>query len=261
MAKPQLSNPLNIVIGSGQVLLGFENASGDVDNFSYKAQSSITINVSANTVDVPDEDSPTAETIVSVADAVTRGGQLTIKDWDDELKAAFLLGSASTFSQAATPVVDEACVLKVGSYVYFGKSASNPTGAKNVSAVVITTSDGLTTYAEGTDYLLEADKGRAFILPTFTGTDGEAGLADYTPAAETRNRVASGGLTAKTAWLIFDSDYSNGKAENIEAPKVKLIPNGDITLKDRQNPRAMVFDLKFETRAGYPQLIIDGAAS
>lgn len=265
MSKPNLAEAINLAIGSGQTLLGFEDSNGNVPNFKYRAQSAITLSVTPSTSDIPDDDSPSAENLLTVQNGTVRGGSLIIKDWTEEMEAAFLLGTASTHSQASTPVVDQPQTASLGSYLYLGRSASNPTGDKNVSSVVVTDSTGVTTYVAGTDYVTSAEdlkKGRIWIPATGSSiSEGESLLVDYTPAAESRSRVASGGLTAKTAWLIFDSDYSNGDAEEIVIPKVKLIPAGEITLKDRENPRAMQFDLKIETRTGYEQVYIDREAA
>lgn len=263
MAKPNLAEPLNLVIGSGQVLIGFEDGNGNVTSFKYRAQSALTLNVAPETADIPDDDTPSAEVLLVVQNQTTRGGSLTIKDWTEEMAAAYFLGTTETVTQAATPVVDEAGVAALGAYIYFGKAAGNGGGAKNVSAVSITDASDIA-FSAGTDYVMTAEdlkKGRAWIPLTSTMTEGEALKIDYTPAAETRNRVKSGSLPAKGAWLIFESDYSNGDAEEVNLPKVKLIPTGEVTLKDRENPRAMQFDLKIETRTGYEQVYIDDEAA
>ncbi|MCU7845294.1 MAG: hypothetical protein KZQ93_15805 [Candidatus Thiodiazotropha sp. (ex Monitilora ramsayi)] len=263
MGKPQLAKALNLVLGAGYVMLGFEDANGNVPNFNYQAESSLQLNVSPETTKIQGEDTPTAEDLITISKSVSRSAKLTIKNITDEILAAFSLGTYGTYIQAATPVVDEACTFKKGAYIYFGKDASNPAGAKNVTAVTITDGTGTTTYTEGVgnDYILEADKGRAFIPLTSTIVDDSAGLVDYTPAAETRSRVTSGSLGAKTAWMIFEGDNANGENQTVDAPKVKLIPDGDFNLKDRDNPQAVSFTVEFETRTGYEQLYIDGEAA
>lgn len=260
MAKPLLKKPLNLVMAAGYVMLGFENASGAVESFTYQAESAITLNVSPETTKIQGDDTPVAEDLLTIAKTISRGGSLTIKNMTDEILAAWELGDYSTFTQAATPVVDEPCTFKKGAYVYFGLSASNPTGAKNVTSVIITDGTGVTTYTAGTDYVLEADKGRAFIPETSTIVDASAGLLDYTPAAETRSRVSSGSAGAKTVWLMFEGDNAAGENQTISIPLVQLIPNGDFNLKDRDNPQAVSFTLEIGTRTGYEQVYIDGEA-
>lgn len=265
MAKPNLAKPLNIVTGSGQVLLGFEDADGDVPYFEYQAQSQLTLTTEAGTSDIPDDDTPSAENILTIQNATTRSGTLTIKNWTDELKAAYVLGTVSTVTQTATPVVDEPVkAFKKGAYVYFGHTNGNGGGVRDISAVTLTNDTGATTYVLNTDYTMSAEDlklGRAWIPTTSTIVEGSSGLADYTPAANSRTRVTSGALPARAAWLKFQSDYSNGDFETADAPKVKLIPTGEITMKDRENPRAMQFQVKFETRTGYEQLYLDGEAA
>ena len=265
MAKPNLADDLNLVIGSGQVLIGFEDSNGDVPNYKYRAQSAISLSVTPETADIPDDDTPSAEVLTTVQNQTSRGGSLTIKDWTDEMAAAFLLGSAGSYTQSSTPVVDESHTASLGSYIYVGRSSSNPAGAKNIGSVVVTDSTGTTTYSAGTDYVTSATdlaKGRIWIPASGSSiSEGDDILVDYTPAAETRSRVSSGSASAQPCWIIFESDYANGDAEEINIPKAKLIPTGELTLKDRENPRAMQFDIRIETRTGYEQVYIDGEAA
>jgi|GEM_PF-6759307 len=255
MAKPQLAKPLDIRMMSGVAMIGFEDAAGVVAAYKYAAQSEISLQVSPETTEILDEDTPTAETLLDIAKSVKRTGSLKIKNVTEEILAAFVLGSASTFSQSSTPVVDEVFTVTKGAHIYLGKSAANPAGAKNVTGVSII---GAT---EGTDYILDAAKGRFFIPLTSTMTDGAAATVDYTPAAETRERVASGGQSAKTAWLTFESDNAAGSNMTIDVPRVQMIPSGDWNLKDRDNPMNVSFDLKINTWDGYEQIYIDGEAA
>lgn len=72
-----------------------------------------------------------------------------------------------------------------------GKTTSNPQGVRNVSAVTVTKAPS-TDLVLNTDYTLDTVLGRIQILETSsTVVNGDDLLVDYTPAANTRERIAT----------------------------------------------------------------------
>ena len=92
-----------------------------------------------------------------------------------------------------------------------------------VSSVVVTDDTGVTTYTEGTDYILYADEGMIEILSTGTITQGQALLVDYAYAAQHHVKVSPHNLDK---YLVFAGKNSadNNKQTRCEMYKVKLDP-------------------------------------
>lgn len=258
MSSPQ-SVTKNIVLGAGYVYFDEEDSSGDLQGEEYVAETDgFSLNITTEKTEIESSDTPVAETLVSLVKKVTRGGSLITKNMDDDAFARFVQGTKSTVSQVATPVTGEAHTVDPGKYYQLGAGTSNPTGVRDVSAVTVTGSGGTPTYAASTDYVVNADEGRIYIVPGGAITAGTAIEVDYTPGANSRVRVASDGNGAKRGALRFVGDNTNGENRIVYIPKVELAANGDLAFKGRDNAMVATFDLSILTRDGYAQVYVDG---
>src|SRR5690606_33727676 len=126
----------------------------------------------------------------SVVLEITRSGSLITDNISKENMALFFLGDLSVISQTATPVTDEAIDdVKKGYFYQIGKTTNNPQGVRGVTAVTVTKAPS-TTLVLDTDYTLDAALGRIRILETSsTVSDGDDLLVDYTPVANSRDRI------------------------------------------------------------------------
>lgn len=249
-----------IVLGAGKIYFEPENTSGVLEGGErYLAETpGFGVNVTPESLEDWSSDGPVAEKLLDITTKVNRAGTLTLKDALIDNIALFVAGAVSTVTQAATAVVDEAVTGYKDRCIQLGRSLSNPTGVRNVSSVVITGSGGTPTYSATTDYELDAALGRFRPLTAGIITDGLALLADYTPAANSRSRVASDQLGPKTGALHFIADNTAGPNKDVYIPKVQLSPNGDLAFKSRDTVMLMSFDLKVSTRTGYAQMYVDG---
>lgn len=211
----------------------------------------------AQTFDVDSADSRIKETVTWQV-GVKRTARFTVRDGALENLAMFIMGGLSTVTQTATPVVDETIKIWRGAWTQIGESLANPTGVRNVGSVVLTGSSGSPTYSATTDYELDAVMGRIRGRPGGSITDGASALIDYTPAANTRKRVASDALGPRSGALWFVSDNPNGENKDYFWPYVTLIPDGELVLKSRDTVQAMSFLVSVGTLDGYAQLYIDG---
>lgn len=258
MSSPQ-SVTKNIVLGAGYLYFDEEDTSGNLTGESYMAETpGFSLNVSTEKTEIDSSDTPVAETLVSLVKKVTRGGQITTNNMDDATFARFIQGDESTVTQSGSSVTDEEHTVQQGRYYQLGASTSNPTGVRNVTSVTVTGTGGTPTHTLTTDYIVNADEGRIYIVPGGGIADDATIEVDYTDGSDSRTRVASSGAGAKRGAIRFIGDNTNGEDRIVYIPKAELAPNGDLAFKDRDNAMLATFDLNILTRTGYEQVYVDG---
>jgi hypothetical protein len=256
-----MSTTRNIVVGSGRIYFNPQE-NGSFTGLRYLAETpGFSLGAQSDTVQVDSSDGPIAERLVDVPIRVTRSGRLGLRNVIEDNIAMFFIGAVSDVSQASTPVVDEAHVVRPGRLYQLGASITNPGGVRNVSSVVVTTEDGLTTYVAGTDYTVNAELGMIEILEGGAITADQIVHVDYTPAAETRKRVATHQLGPARGELRFVADNTTGAPKDILIPMCMLAPDGESEFKSRDNPVEMAFQLLVQSRPGYAQIYVDGRAA
>ena len=151
MAKPKLpTTTQTIIVGSGSALFEPENDLGELEGGEryFGSTPGISFNVSSETLEVPDDDTPFEETLVEIITKLVRAGNLSCKNVSLENQAMFFLGQSGTHSQAAGSVTNEdKAVVRPGSYIQLGASSSNPGGVRGVSAVTVQSLEGATASA------------------------------------------------------------------------------------------------------------------
>ena len=105
-----------------------------------------------------------AEKDASIIVRITRTGTLTCDNFSGANLALFVAGEKTTHAQAAATIADEVHTVMAGRLYQLGATSSNPAGARNITDVTVTTPDGLTTYAAGTDYNIDLGLGRLQIM-------------------------------------------------------------------------------------------------
>ena len=194
----------------------------------------------------------------SVVLEVKRTGSLTCDNMSGTNVALFLSGSTGTITQAGASVTDEVIDVIPGRYYQLGLGVSTPVGARKVSAVVVTNSAGTTTYVAGTDYLLDADRGRLQILTTGTIVAGEIKV-DYTKAATTWEGIRSGAAGELLGALRIVSDNATGDQRDFYMPRVSLVPSGEIpVIAEGTDFSQMTFDADVLKPANGEAIYVDG---
>lgn len=138
--------------------------------------------------------------------------KIRMREYTKENLSMQQMGTLSTYSQSNTAVTAEPIVVgsldrsyQLGGYV-------NP--ARNVSAVagdtVVKNNAGSTTYAAGTDYVLNAKQGLLYLPVGSTITPGATIKVDYKPSTETRNLVNIGIADVIDALVRFESTAHRG---------------------------------------------------
>lgn len=182
----------------------------------------------------------------SVLLQINRTGAITTDNISVDNLALFVQGSATTVTQTSTPVVDFAINDIVRDrYYQLGQTLSNPTGVRNVSAVTVTGPGGTPVYTLNTDYTVDAALGRIYIPATSTIAEGADILVDYTPAANTRERISSASLGSIDGALRFVARNPKGPVRDLYIPYCSLTPSGELNFIGEEW-LAMAFNLEIQ---------------
>jgi len=249
-----------IILASGFAYFQLEDANGVLSGGERKIleAGSIEIQVEPTSLEYWSADGQIAERLANVTTRVARSGKLTTGDMLTTNVAYFLNGTESTVTQVATPVVDEPHTGYKDRWIQLGASPANPTGVRAVSSVAVTGAGGTPTYVLDTDYELDAAMARIRPITAGAITDGLALLTDYTPAANSRTRIATDQLAPRKGALRVIGDNTFGANRDIYIPQVQLVPNGPLVLKSREAFQGLEFQLLIGTRSGYAQVYVDG---
>ena len=101
---------------------------------------------------------------------------------------------------------------------------------RNISNVVITDSGGTTTYVENTDYRVDAETGRIYIMPNGSITDGSTILVDYNYGDVSARTIAALKNSKIEGYLHFipaADQYGDNRFE-AEIWRVQLAMNGEL---------------------------------
>lgn len=199
----------------------------------------------------------------SYATRVDRSMALTLDDLSEENAALFFSAAASTVTQAAVAVVDESIgPVKKGRYYQVGQTTGNPTGVRNIGTVSVKV--GAAVKALTTDYLLDLVRGRVYIVPGGTIADDATILVSYTPAANSRRRLATGAGTTVEGRMRFIANNLAGANRDFYFPSVSITPSGSFQLKGGgENPQVGTLGLSVEILkpSNGEAIYIDGQAA
>jgi len=177
--------------------------------------------------------------------------QLTLDEYQKDILALAFLGDQGTLSQGSGTVTDEAIVARKNRWMKLQY--------RNISSVVVTSQDGSTTYSEGTDYQVDAERGRIYIDPDGNITDGATILVDYSYSAVTKETIQALKNAKVEGFLRFvPAEDMTGPRYEAECWKVRLRPDLDFSMitddwgeirlrgslvKDSSHPEAPYFRL------------------
>lgn len=169
----------------------------------------------------------------SVQLEVSRSGSFTADDIDTEKLALFFFGTNDILAVTTASVTDEALAdVTPGKYYQLGVTTNRPTGVRNINPTGFSVSKGATPLTVTTDYIIENETGRLYLVPGGPGgvVDGDDLTVDYGVVAHSRERVISGS-TPTEGQLRLVARNAKGKNFDYMFPWVKLSPNGDYSLK------------------------------
>lgn len=140
------------------------------------------------------------------------------------------------------------------------------------TAIDSTVSDGtvtwrvetLITLVEDTDYTVDLDLARVYVLPTArVSAHGSEWTFGYTKTAVSRDQITTGTLASVSGALRFIAVPAKGSARDLYAPNVTLAPSGDLVMKaDDPAYAELTWDVTFNVGPnGESALIVDGRAA
>lgn len=149
--------------------------------------------------------------------------------------ALFFLGDEETLTVAGAAGVADAGIdsLVLGTYYQIGKTAGSPSGAREISTVVVKLdpSGANTTVAALNNFTLDLDLGRVYWhADSVALNDGDEIGITYTQVAHTRERVISKSESIAGA-LRFIADNPKGSNRDYYIPYCEISPDGDFALK------------------------------
>lgn len=167
-------------------------------------------------------------------------------------------GVTSVTQSAGTAVVYNVLAAQRGTFVQVGRTASLPTGVRNISNVSVTKGPSFSTNVTAAgNYEVDEALGRIYILP------GSADIPDntdiritYDAAAGTREQVISKS-TSIYASLHFVANNPKGVNRDYYFPYVKLTPNGDYNLKG-DDWQTMTFNFEILKKGSLEAVYVDG---
>lgn len=215
------------------------------------------ITIESETLDHFDSDHGIRTKDDSVVLEVNRTGSFTTDNIATENLALYFMADISTVTQTNTPVVDEAINdVEPGRFYQLGQTTVNPQGVRNVSAVTVTKTPS-TVLVEGTDYTLDAVSGRIYIVEGGAVASGDDLEIDYTPAANSRQRISTNNNASLTGKMRFISANPRGDQRDWYFPQITLRPEGEFALKG-DDWQAMSFAVEIGEPTGMKAIYIDG---
>jgi len=224
----------NYTLGRGKLSFApFKAGTKEPDGFRYMGNSP-TFGV---TVDVQELEHYDADEGVKVLDEsvvlqANRTGSLVLDDIQPDNVALFLFSQPETISVTAQSGLTETFTgVKLDRSYKIGISSANPSGVLNVDPATFVAKVGATTLVAGTDYELDAKRGKLTLLEGATNvSDGNDVDITYDILAYTRSHIAAGSEQVEGA-LLYEEFNPVGKNSVWYFPYVKVNPNGDMTMK------------------------------
>lgn len=227
-----LSTDKNYVLGRGRVYIElYDNNKVKVGGERYFGNApQLATSSSADTLDHFSSEGGVKVKDKSVDLQYNRTGSFTGDNISDENVALFNSGTVTALTQTSATGVNETRKVYKDRWIQLGTSTANPSGLRNLTTLVITTTGGSPVTIAATEYTFDGAKGRVYIKPTAAGvTDGMDLLFTYNTVAATRNRIVSANQSLYAA-IRFVADNATGENKDYYLPYVKLSANGDFNL-------------------------------
>lgn len=229
----------------------------------------ISIAIEEEKLDHYNSDSGVREKDDSISLQVNRTGSFNTDHISAENLALFFFGSVSALAVTGATVTDEEIAsVSQGLYYQLGASDANPSGARELDLhstgpdvnILVEEDIGVDpeTYVEGTDYEIDMELGRLYIIPGGNIADGTSLLVSYKTKTTTRERIISGN-TAIEGQLRYVADNPKGTNRDMLLPWATISPNGDYALKGDEW-QVIPFTLEILKKTGLEAVYIDGRA-
>lgn len=252
-----------VVIGKGRIYFAPEDVDAGVEDEVYLGLTDdLTVNVETEQIEVESAEGGLNEVVLNIPTKVTRSATVAIKNMGEDPLSWFVIGTTELFTQAAATDIAYAITdVQTGHWYQLGIAGSQYSGARKVANVTVTT------FVEDTDFTVDYDRGRIYIMTAAEGgsiADGADITGDYDTVAATWNRVLANGTQAVRGALRFEAINANGPNRDAYMPFTRLVPSGALTLKNIGNdPIIMNFNLTIDKPEDgvTPPIIFDNISS
>lgn len=254
-----MAQPQNYTLGRGMIYFakflpgttspGGERYLGNTPEFS--------LTIESENLDHYSSDAGIREKDDSVLLQTDRTGALTTDSINPDNLALFYLGSKSIVTAVAATAQSTTFVgSPAGLAVQLGTTALAPSGARNVSNVVIVPSPTTPALVNLVDYTVDLVRGRVLFEDTVNVRALTGVNITFDVGASTRNRVISGAQPIEGALRYV---ANNPKGDNFDyfMPWVKLAPNGDFQLKSDEW-QTIPFSVEVLKKPGLEAIYCDG---
>ena len=250
----------NHVLGKGELhFVPFVTGTNTKTGEQYFGNTpSFGITVEAQKVDHFNSDRGLNEKDLTVTISVNRSGSFVTDNIIADTLAKMFLGSAAVLSQASeTATMESITVLQDRTY-QVGASDALPSGKRSVTITSVTSVGGATVHVLDTDYTVDAELGRVFIIEGGGIADGTEVEITYDVAAHSRKQTISGTESIYGA-LRFIAYNNAGEQTDYYMPKVSLMPNGEFSLKG-DDFQQISFTVDILKDGNKPAVLADGRA-
>lgn len=181
-------------------------------------------------------------------------GAFTTDDISRENVALWLGGSGTDVVVApGVGVVDTFEGVQRGTYLQLGISAASPSGARNVTNVVVEVAGAPVAAAD--NFEIDLALGRIYILPTSAGIADDADVeVTFDVVGGTEHVIIPNGARVEGA-LRFVADNEEGENQDRYWPHVRLTADGEHSLKG-DDWQTMSFNFTSLTRQGQAPVVV-----
>lgn len=221
--------PGNYVLGRGKLFFAEKKANGTLGGERFIGNvTAFNLSITAESAKHYDMTGGVKEQNRDVPVSTDRSATFTTDEVSPANLALMFLGSASAVSVGSAAGQSETFnAVEQGLTYQVGISTANPAGIQKIASVVVKV--GSTAKTLGTDYTVDTDTGRVYIVPGGTITDGANITVEYDRLASTQTRTVSAS-TVKEGAMRFMADNPEGVDTDYYMPDVKVYPNGDFAV-------------------------------
>lgn len=171
---------------------------------------------------------------------LTTDSKLTGTLMTDDMRATnvalWMMGSPTTLTQSSLTAQVSNETVDQGDIIQVGRTTGNPAGARKITVASVTSDPTGTTYVANTDYIVHSDLGLVEIVAGGGIDDASDIIINWSAAATTSQQIAVSDVDAEGE-LKFVSYNAQGAQSDITLPRVRISPNGDMSmLSDPENP-------------------------
>lgn len=257
-------NDLNLQLGKGKLYFarfaaGTQTPGGErfIGNCSE-----VTVNAEIQTIEHRSSTEGRNKKDFEAVTGVDRAGSIVTDNRGLDNVGVFALGMVvRTTIASATGTIENFTGVGKGLFYQLGVTSSRPEGVRKVTSVVVTDGHATTptTYVAGTDYTLDADRGRIGVASGGAIPANGPLKVTYNVTAHSIDRIVAGAEKQEGTlrWVATNPD---GPLTDYFFPWVKLAPNGDLALVSAEEFLNLNFGVEVMEKGDLPPWIATGQA-